>query len=271
MNLNRRQQLHRRRYLRQKQESGAKLTEKEGAELAELSALPEMKRGRKPSQGLGAEEESPKSPDIASAEFEGDEPPRVESELPGVGQARSGPPPVDTAAQESEADQKKASGSGPSNGQEARSASPPPPPPPNRDAEASFLADYATQILAEFNDYNVKNGKMGLNDVALKMFHMSTKRLAQKWGASIDEETYDYLVVAGAGGFVGYQTWRVQVDKKEKETETPKQTGNVAPQPRPTNGAPIQQPIPVNNQLPHIPRVEEFRGNRPGSVSPDFA
>lgn len=269
MTLNRRQQLHRRRYLRQKKESGAKLTEKEGLELAGLDAIPEMKRGRKPngSESVDRGEEAP--PQVESTEFQGDEPPRVESELPGVGQARGGPPPIDTAAQPAEANEQKAPGTAGAD-KEARPSSPPPPPPPNRDAEASFLADYATQILAEFNDYNVKNGRMGLNDVALKMFHMSTKRLAQKWGASIDEETYDYLVVCGAGGFVGYQTWKVQTDKKEKEEQTPKQTGNVAPQPRPANGVPAQ-PIAVANTLPFIPRQEEFRGNRPGSIPPDLA
>ena len=185
--------------------------------------------------------------------------PTVHTELPRIDDVP--PPPIDlvTGLGEEEADQSpdgtphvpKSGGGGPIPNTEHAS-----PRPDRNDAQeqvkasAQYIADMATQVIGEMNNYNAKNGTMPVTEHALKLFHFSVKRMAEKYGAAIDEDTYHQLVIVGVGGFVSYNSFRAFRKTKERDAAligipVAKEPTHAAPR---THAAPT---APANGSPPH--------------------
>jgi hypothetical protein len=112
-----------------------------------------------------------------------------------------------------------ASGAGTNNGPRMNSA--------EQEASAEALATMATEFLNGFNEYNRGKGFPALPDKFVALFRFSTKRMAMRYGANINEEQMDATVIVGCAGFVGYQTYRAY-----RSDEESKPTTADTPQPR---------------------------------------
>lgn len=231
-------------WIRDKQKKGKRLTQLEQSELAAWDRAHPRKRTRPPADPLtsgGAEQPVPVEKDTVKPVAA--RPVEVQSTLPGAGGNSEGPPPLTVGAEgagqtvgtQPQNAASSAGSSGPSagGGHSASSA------PTNGEApkigighiagkkpamseeearrQVDALAGYMTQILSELNQFNMKNGRPGVPDQFLKLFHFSLTRLGSKVGVSMDEDTFDGVVVVGTGGFIGFQTYMVRKEQKEKE------------------------------------------------------
>jgi hypothetical protein len=189
-----------------------------------------------------------------------EKPPEVRTELPGEEGKPIIPPPIGGTSDYGPAttEEEESSSSGSSSGQNGQSArvgattgGSESSPSPNTDnakqaqQSAAIIADTATMILTEFNSFNMTRGRPGLAPEFLKMFHESTKRMMLRIGLSFDDETFDYVVVAGSAGFVGYQTYQVKKEEAEAKRNPQKQVAAPAPLPRPPT-PPVAQGGPIN-------------------------
>jgi hypothetical protein len=179
--------------------------------------------------------------DTGAASASGNQTPTVETQLPGMG-ATTEPnlPPINvnhaTGQSQSSANAggaasnttpntgatqstHTASGAGTNSGPRMNSA--------EQEASAEALATMATEFLNGFNEYNRGKGFPALPDKFVALFRFSTKRMAMRYGANINEEQMDATVIVGCAGFVGYQTYRAY-----RSDEESKPTAAGTPQPR---------------------------------------
>lgn len=163
--------------------------------------------------------------------------------------------------------------SAPNAGTNGNNQSPPKAPqmsPQEAEAGARMIADMATKVLGEFNDYNGNHGKPKLGEQLLGLFHFSVKRMCMKYGAAIDEDTFDGAVIVGMGGFVGFQSYRVY--KEEKEKQGFGEAGKSAAAPNHNVQSKPQEPIREKEVRPNVQPnpipTPNGEAHRPGPIVP---
>jgi hypothetical protein len=203
----------------------------------------------------------------------------VQTELPGSAKGGATLPPLDVdlgnsgvssdaegAGEAASSAQEKANGQ--SSASAAQNTSHPPKHPAMSADEAAaqgkMVADIATSILATVNKANGEAGAQTLSDDLIKLFHFSVSRMSVRYGAAIDEETYDGVVICGAAGFVGFQSWKISKAKKKAMQE---EGSNVVGHPATPNpqSTPVPQPAPVPRQQVALERQQpRFEGTTKG-------
>jgi hypothetical protein len=246
--------------IRKKIREGKRVSQQEKALLASWDD-----RKRKPGEARALKPPPAKLVEGTAEHPLDDAPPQVHSTLPGEGAKGEGPPPL-TVPPESTPGIGDGTTSGPSAGADSAGASagstaPGPSPgagsagpksrgpamtPDEAESGANMAADLCTQIVHELNSYNVNNGGNGFppDSNFFKMFHFSIKRLAFKYGAAIDEDTYDACVIIGVGGFVGYNSWQTKRRMEKEGKIPPKGQAQQPPKQEQSNNGQRKQPAP---------------------------
>lgn len=212
----------------------ASLTREETAWLKNYSATHRSKYSPKAaSPTIGNRQAAPDAPGSTIGASPMEEPPpkpvEVHTELPGVAGTDWTPPPITVDAtstasttpggffgpSDTSGVPKNGPTSSTSTGPNPSSAYPPPPPhkpamdPKAAAATGKMVADFVTKVATEFNAFNQAHGTFFLKEPGIfEMFHFSVARLVTKYGSEIDEDTYDFTVVGGVVGAIGYGTWR---------------------------------------------------------------
>ncbi len=265
--------------LRKKVEAG-KANYLERAEVQAWDAS-KAKNGRKPKSSSGGTPSQPAetSQDAPQAR---QEPPQVFSSLPGGSGVDSsqlpplnvppGPVPgVGDASNASGAGGPQTSQSIPPNGSgdpsvSSASTSSKKMAPEAARANGEMLADMATKVLSEFNEFNRAHNGPALGKEILSIFHFSVARLATKYASDVDEDTYDTAVVVGMGGYVGYNSYRIhkRLKKEEKQPNVKREeqpAARQAPTAQSDNVRPFGPPPPVATVDDHgLPKLEGSRG-----------